>query len=166
MSPSVRSALTLSVLCLLLVLGAAWGWSALTQPLPGGESAPVCVDTPVAAGTEVFRDQVVVSVFNGSRRAGLAGATMEQLEARGFIGADTGNAPVQVPGVQIWSADPASPAVKLVRRQFRGAKVTPGDALGPGVVVVVGERFAGLAKDVESVTSAKDATICTPQAPG
>lgn len=166
MSASARSAITLSVLCLLLVLGAAWGWSALTQPLPGDEAAPACVDTPVAAGTEVFRDQVVVSVFNGSGRAGLAGATMEQLEARGFVGAATGNAPVRVPGVQIWSADPASPAVKLVRRQFPGAKVTPGDALGPGVVVVVGERFSGLAEDVESVTSAEDSTICSPPTPG
>jgi hypothetical protein len=162
MHPSVRSALTLAVLCLLLAVGAAWGWSALTQPLPNDEPPPLCVDTPVPAGTQVFRDQVVVSVFNGSRRAGLAGATMEQLQDRGFVGADTGNAPVQVPGVQIWSADPQDPAVKLVKRQFPDAEVVAGDALGRGVVVVVGESFAGLGKDVEAVTAKADATICSP----
>ena len=162
MHPSVRSALTLAVLCLLLAVGAAWGWSALTQPLPSEEAAPICVDTPVPAGSQVFRDQVVVSVFNGSRRAGLAGATMEQLQDRGFVGADTGNAPAQGPGVQIWTSDPQSPAVKLVKRQFRNAEVVAGDALGRGVVVVVGESFAGLGKDVEAVTAKADASICSP----
>lgn len=167
MHPAARSALTLAGLCLLLLVAATWGWSALTAPLPSDEAAPLCVDTPVPAGTKVFRDQVVVSVFNGSRRSGLAGSTMEQLEGRGFVGADTGNAPSQVAGAaQIWAADPANPAVKLVKRQFQGAKVVPGDALGLGVVVVVGEGFTGLGKDVESVKARADASFCSPPGAG
>ena len=49
----------------------------------------------------------------------------------------------------------------LVKRQFRNATVVQGDALGPGVVVVPGERFQGLRKkQVESVVAKADATYC------
>lgn len=165
MRQATRSALTLTGLGLLVAAAAAWGWSAFTAPFPGDEPAPVCVDTSVAAGEEIFRDQVVVSVFNGSKRSGLAAATMEQLTGRGFVAADTGNAPAQTPSTQIWSDDPANPAVQLVQRQFKGAKVVPGEALGAGVVVVVGDKFKALRpKDVESVVAETDTRYCA--APG
>ena len=49
----------------------------------------------------------------------------------------------------------------LVQRQFKKAKVVPGDALGDGIVVVVGEKFQGLRKkQVESVLAEADATFC------
>ena len=52
-------------------------------------------------------------------------------------------------------------AVQLVQRQFRGAEVVPGDPLGVGVVVVVGEKFTSLRKkQVESVVAESDASIC------
>jgi hypothetical protein len=71
----------------------------------------------------VRRDQVVVSVFNGSGRS--------------------------------------DPAVQLVQQQFRGAEVVPGDPIGVGVVVVLGEKFTALrSKQVESVVAQADATIC------
>ena len=168
MSDGVKSALTLLVLCLLMVAAGAWGWQALTQPLPDNEPPPLCSDTTVAAGTDVFRDQVAVSVFNGSSRSGLAGATLELLEERGFVGADTGNAPQPVRGVQIWAVDPENPAVRLVQRQFRKARVVPGtevdgEALGRGVVVVLGESFTSLReREVESVTADVEATFCSP----
>lgn len=168
MREGVKSALTLGVLCLLMLVAGAWGWQALTQPLPDNEPPPLCTDTSVAAGTDVFRDQVAVSVFNGSSRSGLAGATLELLEERGFVGADTGNAPQPVKGVQIWAADPQNPAVRLVKRQFRKARVVPGtevdgEALGRGVVVVLGESFTSLRdKEVESVTAEVEATFCSP----
>lgn len=166
MRDGVRSALTLGVLCLLLVGAGAWGWHALTEPLPDNAPPPLCTDTTVAAGTDVFRDQVAVSVFNGSTRSGLAGATMEQLEERGFVGADTGNAPRRIRGVQIWSDEPKNPAVRLVKRQFRKAAVVPGpegEDLGRGVVVVLGQSFSSLReREVEKVTAGADATFCSP----
>jgi hypothetical protein len=167
MRDGTRTALTLGVLALLMLVAGLWGWRALTQPFPEDEAAPLCSDRTVTAGTEIVRGQVAVSVFNASGRSGLAGATMELLEERGFVGADTGNAPQRVEGVQIWAADPQNPAVRLVRRQFRKATVValPADTepLGRGVVVVLGQSYESLrTKEIESVTARTDATFCSP----
>ena len=161
MTAAVRSGLTLLALSLLVVAAAAWGWSAFTQPLPAEEEVPICTETRVAAGEKVSRDQVVVSVFNGSGRNGLAGATRDLLVERGFVPGETGNAPTPTDTTLIHSSDPENPAVRLVARQFPAAKVAPGDALGVGVVVVVGEDFEELRrKQVKSVKAAADATYC------
>ncbi len=168
MRDGVRSALTLGGLCLLLLAAGAWGWQALTQPLPDNAPPPLCTETTVPAGTEVFRDQVAVSVFNASSRSGLASATLELLEERGFVGADTGNAPTPVGRVQIWADDPKNPAVRLVKRQFKKAQVVPGtevdgEPLGLGVVVVLGQSYTSLRdKEIESVKARNDATFCSP----
>ena len=107
------------------------------------------------------RDEIVVSVFNGSERSGLASATVAQLEERGFVAGDVGDAPQQIASTQIWADDATNPAVQLVQRQFKGAKVVPGTQIGPGVVVVVGEKFTTLRKkQVESVVVEADATYC------
>lgn len=161
MSGALRSALTLAFLGLLVVVAAIWGWAAFTEPFPEDEPVAICEDTVVTAGSEVRRDQVVVSVFNGSKRSGLASATSAQLAERGFVAGDVGDSPQPAATTQIWSDDPTNPAVDLVAQQFKGAEVVPGDALGPGVVVVLGERFTSLRKkQVESVVAANDATYC------
>lgn len=163
MTASLKSALTLLVLSALLLVAAVWGWQALTKPFPSSEPPPLCTDTTVLTGTQVFRDQIAVSVFNGSERNGLAGATMEQLEERGFVGADSDNAPAKIKGVQIWSDQPRNAAVRLVARQFKSAKIVSGEQLGRGIVVVVGESFTALRKkEVESVTAVESSTFCTP----
>ena len=161
MSGALRSALTLGFLGLLVVIGAAWGWSALTEPFPQDKPVAICEDTPVSAGAEVRRDQVVVSVFNGSGRSGLAGSTSAQLTERGFVAGDVGDSPQPASTTQIWASDPTNPAVILVKRQFKKAKVVSGDAIGVGVVVVLGEKFQTLrSKQVESVLAKADATFC------
>lgn len=161
MTAGLKSALTLSVLALLVVVATLWGWSALTEPLPVEEEVPICRDTKVTAGTEVRREQVVVSVFNGSKRSGLAGATSGDLEERGFVPGKVGDAPDMVGTSQIWTSEPDSPAVLLVRKQFKKAKIVEGEALGPGVVVVVGGKFKALrTKQVESVVAESDSTFC------
>jgi len=165
MSQGTRTAATLSGLSVLVLIAALWGWGAATKPFPKDEPPPACTDITVAAGERVFPDQVVISVFNGSSRNGLAGSTMDDLTGRGFVAADTGNAPTKADVTQIHSDDPQNPAVVLAQRQFKGAQVVTGDALGPGVTIVVGERFSGLRrKKVKSVTAAADAVICA--APG
>ncbi len=161
MTAGVRSGLTLLGLGLLLVAATVWGWSALTKPFPKDEPVAICEDTPVTAGSEVRRDEIVVSVFNGSERSGLASATVAQLEERGFVAGDVGDAPQQISSTQIWADDATNPAVQLVQRQFKGADVVPGTQIGPGVVVVVGEKFTALRKkQVESVVVEADATYC------
>ncbi len=161
MTGALRSALTLVVLAGLVLAAAVWGWAALTEPFPKDEPVAICEPTTVPAGGEVRRDQVVVSVFNGSKRSGLAGSTMAELAERGFVEGDVGDSPLPSSTVQIWSSEPTNPAVLLVQRQFKKAKVVPGDALGDGIVVVVGEKFQGLRKkQVESVLAEADATFC------
>jgi len=160
-SGALKSALTLAFLVLLLVVAAVWGWGALTEPLPKEEPIAICEDTDITAGSEVRRDQVVVSVFNGSGRSGLAGATSAQLTERGFVAGDVGDSPQPAATTQIWADDPTNPAVALVRQQFKKAKVVSGETLGVGVVVVVGEKFKALRqKQVESVVAEADATYC------
>ncbi|MDT0184997.1 LytR C-terminal domain-containing protein [Microbacterium sp. ARD31] len=161
MSGALRSALTLATLGLIVVVATLWGWSAFTEPFPEDEPVPICENATVAAGSEVRRDQVVVSVFNGSGRSGLAGATSAQLEERGFVAGDVGDSPQPAATTQIWSFDPTNPAVQLVKKQFKGAEVVPGDPIGVGIVVVVGEKFTSLRKkQVESVVAKSDASIC------
>jgi hypothetical protein len=162
MSDGIRSAATLVTLVVLVIIGGTWGWSAMTKPFPKEEEVPVCVEATVAQGLAVTRDQVVVSVFNGSRRTGLAGSTQDLLVERGFVAGTTGNAPEQVRHTQIWADDPENPAVRLVKRQFEGARIITGkDELGIGVVVVVGQDFKKLRKkQVESTTAKKDARFC------
>lgn len=161
MTAGARSGLTLLTLGLLLVVATVWGWRALTEPLPQDDPIAICEDTAVTAGSEVRRDEIVVSVFNGSGRSGLAGATMAQLEERGFVAGDVGDAPQPASSTQIWADDPTRPDVQLVQRQFKQARVVTGTELGPGVVVVVGEKFQTLrARQVESVVVEADATYC------
>ncbi|HXH80088.1 LytR C-terminal domain-containing protein [Nocardioides sp.] len=164
MTASLRSALTLLVLSLLLVIAAVWGWQAATQPFPSSAPAPLCTETTVRTGDRVSSEQVAVSVYNGSDRNGLAGATLEQLEERGFVAADSDNAPAKVAGVaEIWSDEPRNAAVRLVARQFKGAKIVSGEQLGRGIIVVVGESFTRLKKPVvESVTAVESSTFCSP----
>ena len=161
MTGAARSALTLAFLTLVVAIAAVWGWSAFTEPFPEDEPVAICEDTTVPAGSEVRRDQIVVSVFNGSKRSGLAGATSAQLAERGFVEGTVGDSPLPAATTQIWSSEPTNPAVVLVKKQFKRAKVVEGDALGPGVVVVVGEKFQSLKKkQIESVVAEADATIC------
>ncbi|HEV2797515.1 MAG TPA: LytR C-terminal domain-containing protein [Nocardioides sp.] len=161
MTGALKSGITLAVLALLLVVATVWGWAALTEPLPQEEPIAICEPADVAVGGEVRRDQVVVSVFNGSKRSGLAGSTMAQLAERGFVEGDVGDAPLPAATTQIWSSEPENPAVLLVQQQFKQAKIVPGDPLGDGIVVVVGEKFQSLRnKQVESVVAETPATYC------
>lgn len=163
MNAGAKTAATLGGLLVLVLIATLWGFNALTAPFPKSEDPPLCIDTSVAAGDRVFRTQVVVSVFNGSQRSGLAKSTQDLLVERGFVAGDTGNAPEPSATTYIQATDPDNAAVQLVKRQFRGAKVVAptGTALGNGVVVVVGEGFASLKeKDIESVRAKTDSTFC------
>ncbi|NYG54417.1 LytR C-terminal domain-containing protein [Nocardioides perillae] len=169
LDPRVRTALTLAVLGLLLVAGTAWGWSALTQPLPrpdlAVEEPPLCTDRTVEAGSTLGRGDVVVSVYNGGTTAGLAGRTLSRLAERGFVLGESGNAGERIPRVQVWAPDRRNPAVRLVRSHLgRGVRVVEREGLGPGITVVVGDDFGRLARGRRQVQVREDATVCSPPA--
>ncbi|MBB6627686.1 LytR C-terminal domain-containing protein [Nocardioides sp. KIGAM211] len=165
MSQGLRTAITVSVLGLILVIGAAWGYSSLTEPFPGKVDAPLCTNVSVAQGDKVYADQVVVSVYNAGTREGLAGRTMQLFTDKGFTEGDSGNAPdkAEVATAEVWAKDPKNPAVQLV-----AAKLGPGTEIrrrateGVGVTVIVGDDFTKLVKGKSFIRSAEDATICSP----
>lgn len=165
----LRSAATMAVLAVLLLLGVAWAWSALTEPFPEPDDATTCSSTLVAEGEKVYPDQVTVSVLNAGKREGLANRTMSDLVDAGLDKGELGNAPddTKVSGVEIWAEDLKNPAVKLVE-SFLGkdAKLVRRESPLPGVNVVVGEKFPGVAEGRASVAAKEDVTICSPPTEG
>lgn len=164
MLTSARTLLSLAVLALLVVVAGGWGWSMLTAPFPQKAEAPICSPIDVHAGDHVFAAQVTVSVLNASKREGLAGRTMATLIADGFAAGTSGNAThgAGVKTVQIWTADPDNPAVRLVAAWLPGSKVVRKAMSEPGVVVVVGDKFRGTGRGPKSITAKSDGTICSP----
>ena len=165
----LTTALTMLVLAAILVLGVVIGAKTLFAPLPGStasvEPTPSCTDTTVKKGQRIRASQVQVSVYNGGSRSGLADETMKQLTKRGFTAGSVGNAPDEkVRRVQVRTTEKNDMAAKLVARQFgRGTKVrvTVKD-LGPGIDVVVGNKFNKLAKARRMLVARTSSTVCVP----
>jgi hypothetical protein len=160
-----RSAITLSVLGVLLIIGATWGWSAVTEPFPGKADAPTCVSLTIPVGERVYPEEITVSVLNAGTREGLAGRTMQLLEDEGFDQGDLDNAPpgTDVAHAEIWTTDPESPAVQLVASRLgRRTEVVRRDTTAAGVVVVVGDDFTDLSKGHKSVVARSESEICSP----
>jgi hypothetical protein len=168
MEQAARSALTLLGLAVLVVLGGLWGWSALTQPFPGGTTPPTpptCVATVVQEGEKVFPEQVTVSVYNASDRDRLASRTMAEFVNAGFVEGDTGNAPngARVLRAAIWTPSLSSPDVRLVKSRLGpSTPVVRREGPGVGVTVLVGDRYSGLVKGRPSVKALDEVEICSP----
>lgn len=163
--PRVRTLLTLGALAALVLIGAAWGWSAATKPFPGRVEAPTCVEATIAKGSKVYPDQVTVSVLNASNREGLAGRTMRLLTDEGFGQGDSANAPAdtEVAVAQVWAETPGDPAVRLVASRLgKDVEVVRRDTAAAGVTVVVGDGFEELVQGRKAVKARQDATICSP----
>jgi hypothetical protein len=163
---TLRSALTLGVLGVLLLLMLVWGWSSATAPLPGSEDDQgACEPFTVVAGERLDSSQVEVSILNAGNREGLAGEVMDGFVERGFREGSSGNAPTgtEVAKVQIWAADRRDPAVELVRSALpQPAPVVDIEINAPGVVVVVGNDFGELREGRTSITARQDGSVCAP----
>ena len=162
----VRTAITLAVLLLLMLLGVTWGWAQVTKSFPGKVDAAICVDTRYGAGDELFVQDVTVSVLNASSREGLAGRTMQELTDVGFAEGQTGNAPKSTAltaPAEIWVADVETPAAKLLRKRVGPVPVVAHPDSGyAGIVLVVGDQFGDLRQGPESLTLDDDAVVCSP----
>jgi hypothetical protein len=164
---SAKSAITLGVLTLLLVVGVSWGYAQVTEPFPGKVDPPICVDTEQPAGERIYPQDVTVSVLNASGREGLAGRVLaEFVEDEGFAQGETGNAPdgTSVRRVEIWTRDADSAAVLLVRSRLGQAEVLEKPAPGAaGIVVVVGADFEQLFEGGRpSIVTDVDTVVCGP----
>ncbi|MEN8704687.1 hypothetical protein BKA08_001544 [Nocardioides marinisabuli] len=164
-----RSALTLAVLGLLLVVGVVWGWSAATEPLPESTTSDEsCTPTTLEAGDKLYTDQVEVSVLNAGNRGSFAARVLAQLAARGFAEGTSGNAPgdAEVERVQVWAPDRSAPEVQLVLSTLgKKVPVVDREVTAPGVVVVVGDRFDKVAKGRKKVTVQSTVEVCVAPPP-
>jgi hypothetical protein len=167
----VTTAITMIVLCGVLVLGAVWGFKSLFADIPeaglgNAEPSPTCKTQKFNAGEPVKAAQIQVSVFNAGNRSGLASTTLNSLANRGFQIGDAGNAPsdAKVSTVQVWSTHARDIEAKLVALQFgKGTPVKRSDVdLGPGVDVVVGNGYHGLAKAPTSLRASSAEEVCVP----
>lgn len=170
----ITTTITMLILCGMLVVGAVWGWRSLFADVPADETvaepsaSPSCTTEEVDPGQRLRSSQVRVSVFNGGNRSGLADSTMAALRKRGFRPGDVGNAPAtaNVRRVAVWSTEENDVEARLVARQFgRRVEVTLAEEdLGPGVDVIVGNKFKGLKKAKTSVRVQSPQEVCVPAA--
>jgi hypothetical protein len=145
----ITTAVTLVALLLVLVGMAAYGYEQLTKPLP---SRPSAEETCTGAEKEVQgflkRNQVQVSVFNAGNREGFAGSTLEKIVDAGYRAGNSGNAPksAEVRRAEVWTTERDDPAAKLVAKSLgRRTKIEVTETdLGPGIDVIVGNKFRGL----------------------
>jgi hypothetical protein len=161
----LRTAGTLLVLVVVLLVGVAWAWSAVSKPFPEREEAATCTFQPVEKGDKVYTDQVTVSVLNAGTREGLADRTMTDLVTGGLDRGEVNNAPsdAAVTRVQIWAPSAHDPAVRLVKAFLgKDAKVVRRDGPLAGVNVVVGDDFTGVSKGRKFVVAHEGASICSP----
>jgi hypothetical protein len=146
----LTTAITLVTLLLVLGAMAVYGFDKALAPLPGGDSSAGdsrCSDSEKEVQTFLHRNEVQVSVYNAGSRDGLAGKTLEQLEAAGFKAGNAGNAPrtAEVRRAVVWTTTPNDSSAKLVAVALgHGTRIEVTETdLGPGVDVIVGNRFKG-----------------------
>ena len=149
----ITTAITLTVLVVVVCLMGAWGLQQAFEPFPSGDgpTEPTCATEEKQVQEYITRRDVQVSVFNAGSRSGLALETLDKVEEAGFVAGNSGNAPgtANVRRAIVWTTDNNDYSARLVALAF-GARtqveVTETD-LGPGVDVLVGNRFRGLDKD-------------------
>ncbi len=155
------------VLLGILVFAAYLGWTGLTQGLGGldgvaSESPRASCSTPPPQ--TVRSRSVTVSVFNAGAPEGQATATMEALTGQGFDQGELTDAPdaITVEGIAIWPGDADPGTVELLKRQFDHVRVVPKrKPLGPGVNVLVGEEFPGLAQNAPQTITVPQPAVCS-----
>ncbi len=160
---AVRTPLTLLVLLGVLCYGAWWGWTNVIREVPAAPPPP-CVNTKVPKG-QLKSSQVVVSVYNGGDKRGLAGDVGRALRERGFKIQRTTNTGEKIQRTTIVGANAKNPEVLLVKRFFKDAVVRADRRVDGSVDVLVGNRYGGFNKKAKTVYTVKTSTVCLPPQP-
>jgi hypothetical protein len=164
LSGHLRTAATLGVLALLLLLAVARGLAAVSEPFPQNAAPPVCTDSTVSAGDFLRPGGVTVSVVNAGTKTGLARKTLDDLKAQGFDGGELANLPdPDVRSAQVWVPGGRSAAVRLVVTYLGGkVKVVDRQSSVAGITVVVGDQFPGVRKGRFQIKVTSNGTVCGP----
>ena len=157
---AVRTPITLLVLLGVLCYGAWWGWTNVIREVPPAPPAP-CVDTKVPKG-RLKSSQVVVSVYNGGDKRGLAGDVGRALRERGFKIQRTSNTGEKIQRTTIVGSGGKNPEVLLVKGFFKNAVVRTDRRVDGSVDVLVGNRYGGFNKSAKQTYTVKSETVCLP----
>ena len=142
---ALRTPVTLLLMLGLLAFAARWGYlNAISAPTSPRGPTP-CVERTLPRNRLASR-QVVVRVFNGGGRVGLAADVGRELRERGFRVPLTGNTGEKVRRTVVVGATVRSPEVLLVKAFFDDAEVRaePAGKVDGTVDVLVGTRYGGM----------------------
>jgi LytR cell envelope-related transcriptional attenuator len=156
----VRTPVTLLILFGVLLYGAWWGYHNIIKPIPALPPEP-CVDQSVPKG-QLQSSQVVVRVYNGGDRKGLAADVGRSLRAKGFRVALTTNTVEKIQKTVIVGADVNNPEVKFVKTFLNESVVRSDGRVDGSVDVLVGNKYGGFNKDAKATYQVETNTLCLP----
>ena len=156
----VRTPVTLLVLFGVLLYGAWWGYNNIIKPVPSLPPEP-CVDQTVPKG-QLKANQVVVKVYNGGDRKGLAADVGRSLRTKGFRVILTTNTVEKIQKTVIVGADVNNPEVLFVESFFKEATVRSDQRVDRTVDVLVGNKYGGFNKQAEATYRVETTTVCLP----
>ncbi|MFS0885919.1 LytR C-terminal domain-containing protein [Aeromicrobium sp. 179-A 4D2 NHS] len=137
----------------------------MAEPEPVAEEA-TCEVRTIAQGQALSSNLVMVHVYNGSKRAGLANRVKINLERRGFLGGVAQNNPGRLTpkNVAVLTDDPQDPRVRLVAAQFKGKvqRIKADFPVEDGVSVLVGSNYQGLKKAGTQLRANRAVKVCVP----
>ena len=156
----IRTPVTLLILFGVLLYGAWWGYNNIIKPIPALPPEP-CVNQSVSKG-QLKSSQVVVRVYNGGDRKGLAADVGRSLRGKGFRVTLTTNTVEKIQKTVIVGAYANNPEVKFVKTFFRESVVRPDKRVDRSVDVLVGNKYGGFNKDANATYQVNTNTICLP----
>jgi predicted amino acid-binding ACT domain protein len=156
----VRTPVTLLVLFGMLLYGAWWGYNNIIKPVPPLPPEP-CVEQTVPKG-QLKASQVVIKVYNGGDRKGLAADVSRSLRNEGFRVVQTDNTVEKIQKTVIVGADANNPEVLFVKSFFKEATTRSDQRVDRTVDVLVGNRYGGFDKNAKATYQINAETVCLP----
>ena len=156
----VRTPITLLILFGMLLYGAWWGYNNIIKPIPALPPEP-CVDQSVPKG-QLKSSQVVIRVYNGGDRKGLAADVGRSLRGKGFRVVLTTNTVEKIQKTVIVGADGNNPEVLFVKSFFKEAVVRSDKRVDRTVDVLVGNKYGGFNKEAKTTYQVDTTKLCLP----
>ena len=156
----VRTPITLLILFGMLLYGAWWGYNNIIKPIPPLPPEP-CVDQVVAKG-QLKTGQVVVRVYNGGDRKGLAADVGRSLRGKGFRVVLTTNTVEKIQKTVIVGAAGNNPEVLFVKSFFKEAVVRSDKRVDRTVDVLVGNKYGVFNKEARTTYRVDTTKLCLP----
>jgi hypothetical protein len=156
----VRTPITLLVLLGVLLWAAWWGYTNVLQPVPKIPPAP-CVEQTVTKGV-ITSAQVIINVYNGGDKRGLAGDVRRNLQSKGFKVPVATNTVEKISKTVIVGGGAKNPEVLFVKTFFKDSVVRADKRKDGSVDVLVGNDYGGFIKAARTTYAVKGRTVCLP----